>query len=416
MKRSIAPIVLAAALIALPASGFAQTPPQQPPAQPPTTQPQPPATPPATQQPPAQPPATHDPAQHGSSSAAEHLSKAKAALNDIETTSVTGSARTRLSELKRHIAALDRAVAGPAAPASSRAKAKAPVKSWATDVAAIDRILTELTTPATSAGDPAATAGTTGTTASTGRTTRPQSAITVDEATRAKLLEVRTHITAFASAMSGTEAAPAPASATPSAAPTATTPPATQPPATTQPPPATQPPTTQPPTSQPPATPPTTTQPPGTQPPATTQPPAATQPPADPSTAGTTGNVDQEAARRHLTEARDILSQLTQLPEAAQLSGDARTQVTELIANFNELITTQAEWRASYGKVQANLTALVGAERTDEANVPPPATGTAGAVGTSGMTTIDPKVREKLIAFRAKLTAFEKKAAEGGGK
>jgi hypothetical protein len=107
------------------------------------------------------------------------------------------------------------------------------------------------------------------------------------------------------------------------------------------------------------------------------------------------------------------LSQLTQLPEAAQLSGDARTQVTELIANFNELITTQAEWRASYGKVQANLTALVGAERTDEANVPPPATGTAGAVGTSGMTTIDPKVREKLIAFRAKLTAFEK-AAEGG--
>ena len=87
--------------------------------------------------------------------------------------------------------------------------------------------------------------------------------------------------------------------------------------------------------------------------------------------------------------------------------------MTELIANFNELITTQTEWRAAFTKVQANLTALVGAERTDEANVAPPATATAGAVGTSGMTTLDPKVREKLIEFRAKIAAFEKAA---GGK
>jgi hypothetical protein len=192
--------------------------------------------------------------------------------------------------------------------------------------------------------------------------------------------------------MSGAAATPAtPSSPSP-------TQPSANPPATTQPPPAAQPPATQPPpTTQPP-----TTQPPATQPPTTT--------PPDSSAAGATAAPDQEAARRHLTEARDVLSALTQLPEAAALTGDARAQVTGLITNFNELITTQTEWRATYAKVQANLTALIGAERTDESDVPPPATGTAGAVGTSGMTTLDPKVREKLVEFRSKLTAFEKAA------
>ena len=64
--------------------------------------------------------------------------------------------------------------------------------------------------------------------------------------------------------------------------------------------------------------------------------------------------------KRHLTAARDTLSQLTQLPAAAQLTGDARTQVSQLISNFNELITTNADWRAAYTKLQGNLTALVG--------------------------------------------------------
>jgi hypothetical protein len=212
--------------------------------------------------------------------------------------------------------------------------------------------------------------------------------VTIDDTTRAKLLEVRQHITAFAAAMSGTAATAAPSNE-PAAAPT--TPPATQPP------------TTEPPATQPPANPPSTT------PPATATPPSTAQ---EPGAAAATAKVDKEAARRHLTEARDILSQLTQLPEAAQLTGDARTQVSELIANFNELITTQTDWRASFDKVQANLTALIGVERTDEANVQPPATGTAGAVGTSGMTTLDPKVRDKLVEFRAKLATFQK-AIEG---
>ena len=73
MNRSITPwsIVLGAALIALPASGLAQTPPQPPQQQ--SAPEQPPATPPSQAQPPAtQPPAT-DPgqaeaAQHGEQS------------------------------------------------------------------------------------------------------------------------------------------------------------------------------------------------------------------------------------------------------------------------------------------------------------------------------------------------------------
>jgi hypothetical protein len=375
MKRStISGIALMAALIALPASGVAQTPPQQPPAtQPPATQP-PTTTPPATEQPAAAPQA---------SSAEEHLAKANAALNEIQPSAVTGAAQAKLMTLRKHMAALSGAGA-------AKGASKGTPANWASDVAAIDRILTELTTPAT-APDPAPSTGTTGTTGTVGsRPSRAQAAITVDEATRAKLMEVRSHITAYAAAKSGT--------AVPAAQPAAPKDPSVTPPPTTPP--------TEPPTTPPPTEPPVTTQPPATaQPPAT--PPPATAAPAEAPTA------DKEAAKKHLTEARDTLSQLTQLPEAAQLTGDARTQVSQLIANFNELITTQAEWRAAFAKVQANLTALIGAERTDEANVPPPATGTAGAVGTSGMTTLDPKIREKLVEFRNRIAAFER--AAGGG-
>src|SRR5215207_6849096 len=80
-----------------------------------------------------------------------------------------------------------------------------------------------------------------------------------------------------------------------------------------------------------------------TTPPATapqTPPPAATQPPPEQPTPQT-GSSAQEAARAHLTAARNTLSQLTQLPAASQLQGETRSQVAELITNFNELITTQ---------------------------------------------------------------------------
>ena len=160
------------------------------------------------------------------------------------------------------------------------------------------------------------------------------------------------------------------------------------------------------------------------QPPAQTQP--QTQPPTmQPAPQQAAGQVDPVAAKQHLTEARDTLSQITSMPEAAKLQGDARTQVSQLIANFNELITTQANWRASYEKLDANLTSLLGPEAAE----PNAATGTAGAVGTSGTagttgtagtsgTTppatpaagIDPAIKAKLVEFRTHVKAFEQAA------
>lgn len=163
------------------------------------------------------------------------------------------------------------------------------------------------------------------------------------------------------------------------------------------------------------------------QPPAQTQPqtqPPPMQPaPQQPATAAPSGQVDQVAAKQHLTQARDTLSQITSMPEAGKLQGDARNQVSQLIANFNELITTQANWRASYEKVDANLTSLLGPASAD----PNAATGTAGAVGTSGTAgttgtagtsgttpaptaAVDPAIKAKLAEFRTHLKAFEQAA------
>jgi hypothetical protein len=144
-------------------------------------------------------------------------------------------------------------------------------------------------------------------------------------------------------------------------------------------------------------------QPPAQQPP--TQPPATTSPAQQPAASG---QVDAAAAKQHLTAARESLSQLASLPEAAKLQGDSRTQVSELISNFNELITTQADWRASYDKVNANLTTLLGPDTAD----PGAASATAGAVGTSGSSasTLDPAIRAKLVDFRTHLKAFQEAA------
>jgi hypothetical protein len=126
-----------------------------------------------------------------------------------------------------------------------------------------------------------------------------------------------------------------------------------------------------------------------------------------------------DAARSALTAARDSLTQLTQLPAAAPLRGDARIQVGQLIVNFNELTSAQSNWRASYTKVAANLTALLGPDNGDgaaTASAPAAATaptGTAGTVGKSGATTLalDPVVRAKLVELRRNLAEFEKASA-----
>jgi hypothetical protein len=113
---------------------------------------------------------------------------------------------------------------------------------------------------------------------------------------------------------------------------------------------------------------------------------------------------DATAAKQHLSEARTTLSQLSSMPEAARLQGDARTQVSQLISNFNELITTQSDWRSAYAKLDANLAALLGPEAPEQTT--PPA-GVTGAVGTSGATQLDPAVRAKLVEFRTHLKEFE---------
>ena len=108
---------------------------------------------------------------------------------------------------------------------------------------------------------------------------------------------------------------------------------------------------------------------------------------------------------------------MTQLPAAQQLSGEARTQVSQLISSFNELITTNSEWKASYAKVDASLTALIGAQTAD-VSATAPAAGAAGAVGTAGTATgtLDPGIKAKLVEFRTHLREFEKAAGGADAK
>jgi hypothetical protein len=394
-------------MLGLPVVGFAQDPtPQQQPAQPQPTQPAPqpakPAPQPAQPQPaqpqpqqPASPTPTAQPAQSAQAvSPQEHLSQAKAAADSIDTNSVPAKSRSQFAQLKKHLAALEKAGSATtpsATPApATAAKSEEKKSDWGTEVAAIDKIITEMLGSETANG-------TTATPGAAGTAGKAASAVALDEASRAKLMEIRTHITAFAAGMSGTSTPKNDAPA-PSPEPTAAATPAEQPSAT------------------PPAA-------------AATPSPAATEPSAAQSPAPTAAaapataaqpQVDADAAHRALVAARESLTQLTKLPAATQLSGDARTQVGQLIANFNELISAQNNWRASYAKVAANLTTLLGPDSGDAAaTAAAPAaatapTATAGAVGTAGTTKVelDPAIREKLVELRKNLAEFEK--ASGG--
>jgi hypothetical protein len=373
--------IAVAALLTLPASAVAQAPPSQPPAtQPPaTTEPQPPA---------AQ--KTPDQTSAASAEAKEHLMQAETALEGVHVDTLSARAKSQVAELKKRLNTLERAISANDQASATGTEARSPratsgtrgKTNWGTEVAAIDKTLTLLLGPDQTTGAPAAT-GTTG--------AAKTKAETLDEPTRAKLIEVRTHITAFATAMAGGKTTPAPSTTEPGAA---NPPPATPTPAT-------------PPATTPPATAPPTTAPPATAPPSSTPQPTGTTGTMQAQTPATqTAQPDEQLARRHLTEARNTLSELTQLPAASQLAGETRTQVSQLISNFNELITTQAEWRASYAKVNANLTALIG---PDPGAADP--SGTTGAVGTTGSAAnLDPAIREKLLTLRSQLTQFEKAA------
>ena len=415
MKRwtsTWAALVIAGFLV-VPGTGFAQTP----------AAPTAPAT------------TTQDKAEQGTPQ--EHLQRVDAALNSISPTAASGKAKAQIAELKKRVDALEkltannpsRAAAAPTGAKTEKADAKSGSK-WAAEAAAADKILGELLADTSATGAASATTpigsnptGTTGTSPS-----KATAAVTLDEETRAKLTTARASLTAFATAMSGS-APPPPATTSPSAQPAAasTASPAAATPTAEPATPAS--PTTTPPTQ--PATPPAAPAPspqPTTPPPTTPAEPATpaqplgstTQAPTDP--AGAQPKPDADGAKRALTAARDSLGEVTKLPAAQQLSGEPRTQLTQLIANFNELITTNTEWKASYAKVDANLTALMGAQTADESGTVPAAatagatTSAAGAVGTSGTSTstLDPGIRAKLAEFRAHLKEFEK-AANGSG-
>ena len=271
------------ALFGLPAAGWSQPPP-------PTS--------PATSQ---QPPSAAGPEQL--SAAQEHLRQAQAALNGVDTASLQGKPKTDVTELKRHLNSLEKSTASASTTASkTAARGK---DNWSTEVSAIDKILTELLGPATTSAA-SAPAGATGT---TGKTTATSP--TLDDTSKSKLMEVRTHVIAFAASMSGAPAAPK--TGEPSSAPPAADATTGQPTAMSA--------------AQPQATPAAEA---SAQPstPITASPISATAPSpaqAQPPPAGTS-EVDPEGAKRYLTAARDTLGQLTKLPAAAQVQGDARVE------------------------------------------------------------------------------------------
>ncbi|MBA2304951.1 MAG: hypothetical protein H0W08_20295 [Acidobacteria bacterium] len=365
----------AAALITLPAVGAAQT---QATPQPPTAQP--PAT--SQQQP--------TPTAGSTVAAREHLAKATAALAEIKTATLSVRAKTQVAEVKRRLNTLERTVATNEKPSAAGAANRSPAATtgsraanWGTEVAAIDKALTTLLGPDSGTSSGAATPTGTG-------GSKPAATVALDDATRASLTQVRTHLTAFATAMAGGQ--PQASSTPPTAEPTGATPT-----------------TSTSPTQPDPMAPQTSSASSAAGVPASGTPATSTSPAAQ-STA--TAQPDEPAARRHLTEARNTLSAMTQLPAASQLTGEARTQVSQLISNFNELITAQSEWRGSYTKVSANLASLLGPETTGATTDP---AATAGAVGTSGSaaSTMDPTLRDKLVELRRNLSDFEK--AAGGG-
>ena len=130
-----------------------------------------------------------------------------------------------------------------------------------------------------------------------------------------------------------------------------------------------------------------------------TPPPTPSQPEQQATPPAPQADASKDAAKAHLTAARNTLSQITQLPAAGQLQGETRAQVSQLISNFNELITTKEDWKASFAKVESNVDALLAGSGTPEAGKP-------AAAGE-----LDPAIRGKLVEFRQHLTKFEQAAS-----
>ncbi len=164
---------------------------------------------------------------------------------------------------------------------------------------------------------------------------------------------------------------------------------------------------------------------------------AQTQPPTTTgSTAGSAqssasqGQQDQQgqqgaAARERLLEARETLAEVAKMPEAAQLQGQARTEVAQAINNFNSLLTAESNWYDQYRMVMQNLYNVLGPAGAGEgASATSGSAGTSGSTGTSGSAgsaasgsatpagneQVPPALRGKLVEFRQKLMAFGREA------
>lgn len=306
------------------------------------------------------------------SSPDEHLTAAKQTLNSIPRAGVTGRHAAKMNDVRRHFAALEKSytakAAGSAAGAAARSSRGPKSGNWNTHLIALDRALSDLLGPGGGAASEAA---------GTSRTTA------LDSDVRAKLEEFRTHITQFAAAASGASAS----GSMTSAAGTSSS-----------------------------ATPPTSTTPPESTQTAQSAPAHGTHPQPPPtSSTSAAAQADANAAREHLTQARQSLADVTAMPQAQQLQGDTRNKVSQLISQFNQLITTQGDWRSAYNEVNATLTALLSASASATAST---SSSTTGAVGTSGTTgapasaALDPAIRAKLEEFRTRLQAFH--SAAGG--
>ena len=348
----------------------------------------------------------------------DHLQQADTAVKSISSGALSSQAAARLAELKQHLSALKTMASTPADPAAAASTSAhaghggqpaqagqtgQPAPQWATHSAAADKIIGELLADTSSTGTAPSRATEP---ATAGAPAASPTAPPLDEETKAKLTTARASLTAFAASMTGAGAPQAAASQATSNPASSSAPPATTASAANQ--------AAHSPSSAAPAQPAQTPSaigetaqaeaPQGAQ----TAQPAAAAAPAAPASA----SASHEAAKQSLSAARDSLSQLTKLPAAQQLTGEARTQISQLISDFNALITTTSDWKSAYAKVDADVTAMLGAPTADQAASAAPST-TPGAVGTSGTETggLDPVLRSKLGEFRAHLKAFEKAAA-----
>ena len=143
--------------------------------------------------------------------------------------------------------------------------------------------------------------------------------------------------------------------------------------------------------------------------------------PQDPQSSAQQSGRDEAKSRQALVQARETLAEVTKMPEASQLQGQARTEVAQLINNFNTLLGAEANWYESYQAVMRNVYNIVGPATPDEmTGGGSTTTGTTGTTGSgttgsaagaaAGSAEIPSAIRNKLTQFRQQLMEFGRAA------